>query len=123
MKWQSTAGTKVCVLMNRDAVLSKEYYIADALDPAIESMWVDPFISRELTLQLRLLSALHRCIKVIRVKIAPAATIFFSFFQLNIKSLFEHLPHIIFLSFRIYIETMLIKAFFWSPDKHSDKVR
>lgn len=62
--------------MNRDAVVSKEYYMTDALDPAIESMWVDPFINRELTLQLRLLSALHRCIEVIRVKIAPATTAF-----------------------------------------------
>lgn len=62
--------------MNRDAVVSAEYYMTDALDPAIESMWVDPFINRKLTLQLRLLSALHRCIKVIRVKIAPATTIF-----------------------------------------------
>lgn len=62
--------------MNRDAVVSAEYYMTDALDPAIESMWVDPFINRKLTLQLRFLSALHRCIKVIRVKIAPATTIF-----------------------------------------------
>lgn len=62
--------------MNRDAVVSEEYYMTYAIDPAIESMWVDPFINRKLTLQLRLLSALHRCIKVIRVKIAPATTIF-----------------------------------------------
>lgn len=36
--------------MNRDAVVSKEYYMTDALDPAIQSMWVDPFINKELTL-------------------------------------------------------------------------
>lgn len=62
--------------MNGDAVVSKEYYMTDGLDPAIESMWVDPFINRELASQLRLLSALHRCIKVIIVKIAPAITTF-----------------------------------------------
>lgn len=83
--------------MSRDAVVFKEYYMTDALDPAIESMWVDPFINRELTLQLRLLSPLHRCIKVIRVKIAPATTVFCAcFFQLNSMSIFEHLPGIVF---------------------------
>ena len=69
--------------MNRDAVVSKEYYMTDALDSAIESMWVDPFINRELTLQLRLLSALYRCIKVIRVKIAPATTVFLPVFSIK----------------------------------------
>lgn len=78
-------------------MVSKEYYMTDGLDPAIESMWVDPFINRELALQLRLLSALHRCIKVIRVKIAPAITTFCAcFFQLYIVLLFEHLPVILF---------------------------
>lgn len=69
--------------MNRDAVVSKEYYMTDALDPAIEYMWVDPFINRELILQLRLLLALHRCIKVIRVKIAPATTVFLPVFSIK----------------------------------------
>lgn len=69
--------------MNRDAVVSKEYYMTDALDPAIESMWVDPFINRELILQLRLLPALHRCIKVIRVKIAPATTVVLPVFSIK----------------------------------------
>lgn len=47
-------------------MISEEYYMTDGLDLAIESMWVDPFINRELALQLRLLSALCRCVKVIK---------------------------------------------------------
>ncbi|NWI23474.1 C1TM protein, partial [Sula dactylatra] len=52
---------------NTEKGFVRQYYMTGALDPAIESM---------LALQLRLLSALHRCIKVIRVKIAPATTVF-----------------------------------------------
>lgn len=47
-------------------MISKEYYMTDGLDPAIESMWVDPFINRKLALQRRLLSALRRCVEVIK---------------------------------------------------------
>ena len=98
-------------------MVSKEYYMTDALDPAIESMWVDPFINRELTLQLRLLSALHRWIKVIRVKIAPATSLLCLFFQLNIMSLIEHLPGIVFsVLLRLY-RNNVNKNIFWSPDK------